>query len=213
MHLVGRAMEKKSLARIVVTAGLLAAVALVVVLSVQNRSLRAEYAALYRRASEPHAGMYAPTFRAVAISGESVTVGKAAGGGRQVLFVFTTTCPYCLASLPSWREIAAAVDTVRQPSVRTYGISLDSAEATRAYVRQHKLGFPVVGFPERKLVLLYRARAVPLTMVLDSAGRVLYSRLGVVDGRALIDSVLAVVRFRVQNAPRGAGDSATVARR
>lgn len=198
--------------RLLPTLGLLAATALVVVLSLKVRSLNERYSRLYERATRPYAGMFVPTFQASTLTGEPATVGKSDGKGRQVLFVFTTTCPYCKASLPAWRELAARFDTMRSPRVRVYGISLDSTGVTRRYVEQNRLPFPVVEFPEKKLAAIYRAQAVPVTAVLDEEGRMVYSHLGELSSRTDIDSVLTMVRWQ-RPAPKSAPARARTATR
>lgn len=190
--------------------GLTAAAALVVVLSLKVRDLNDRYAQVFERATRPYAGMYVPTFRTSALDGTPVTVGEAPASGRQVLFVFTTTCPYCKTTLPAWDVIAAELDTVRSVPVGVYGISLDSAEVTRRYVAENRLPFPVVRFPEDKLAAIYRAQTVPLTLVLDEQGRTIHSRLGEMTERAAIDSVLAAVRWKPE--PRPAAQTAAAAR-
>ena len=181
--------------------GLTAAAALVVVLSLRVRDLNERYARLQERAVFPYAGMYVPTFRTATLAGEPVTVGEAEGEGRQVLFFFTTTCPYCKSSLPAWKEITAKLDTVRSLPVAVYGISLDSAEVTRRYAEENRLPYPVLRFPEEKLASIYRARAVPVTAVLDAEGRMIHSRVGELSDRAAIDSVLAMVRWKPEPRP------------
>ena len=170
---------------------LIVAAALAVVLAMQNRALRADYAALRERTALPHPGLYVPTFQTTTAGGQPVTIGEAAESGRQLLFVFNTTCPYCRASLPAWNRIAASLDSAGEPAVAVYGISLDSAEETRRYVAEHGLTFPVVRFPQRKLSVLYRTGIVPQVLVLDQGGQVVYARAGVLEERAARDSVIA----------------------
>src|SRR5690606_10199908 len=81
---------------------------LLFVLAVQNRSLRADRTLLIRRSLEPHRGLYVPTFAASAIQGGRLTVGEGAPGSCQVLLIFTTTCPYCRASIPAWKSLLTA---------------------------------------------------------------------------------------------------------
>ena len=171
---------------------LAAALVLVVVLARQQQVLRARYDELNRRLQWPHVGMFVPTFRAATLDGDSVTIGRVGGGGRQVLFFLTTTCPYCIQSLESWRALAAACDSL--DGVDVYVVSLDSIAETRLYVGRHRLRAPVAFLPEAKLAALYRAHRVPVTMVVDSAGRVRYARRGVFEGREARDSVLAALR-------------------
>lgn len=187
---------------------LTAAAALVVVLSLKVRDLNERYSKLFERATRPYAGMFVPTFQTTTLEGAPVTVGEAPGRGRQVLFVFTTTCPYCQSTLPAWREIKASLDTVRSVPVAVYGISLDSADSTRTYAAQNKLPFPVVRFPQDKLTSIYRAGSVPLTVVLDEEGRMIHSHLGELRERASIDSVLAMVRWKPEPRPAQPGRAA-----
>jgi peroxiredoxin len=180
---------------------LTAAAALVVVLSLKVRDLNDRYAKMAERATRPYKGMFVPTFQTTTLEGAPVTVGESPGAGRQVLFVFTTTCPYCQSTLPAWREIKASLDTVRSVPVAVYGISLDSARLTRGYAAKNRLPFPVVHFPQDKLTALYRAGSVPLTVVLDEQGRMIHSHLGELKGRTAIDSVVAMVHWKPEPRP------------
>ena len=160
-----------------------------VVLARQNGDLRERMARVQRDASWPRAGLFAPTFTAAALDGRSLTVGERGDGGRQLLLYFTTTCPYCRASLPAWRELAALADTLASPRVEVIGVVLDSAHRAPAYAAEHVLPYPVVPLASTKLRSLYRARSVPLVMVVGHDGRVLFARTGVLEDRAAIDSV------------------------
>ena len=176
-----------------VQAALVVSLALVVVLTWRVRQMRSAYRDLYARTIQPHVGLHVPTFSTTAIDGRPVTVGRTATGQRQLLFVFTTTCPYCLATLPAWRRLAATTSGSGL-AVETIGISLDSATVTESYSRMHSLPYPVVLFPESKLQAIYRTNAVPITLLLDDNGQVLFYHLGVLN-RATEDSVKALSRF------------------
>lgn len=79
--------------------------------------------------------------------------------------------------------------------MQVLGITLDAADSTRRYVAEHALPYPVLTFPQRKLKRLYRAVAVPQTVVLDWRGTVLYAKTGILDSVTL-DSVYAAVGDR-----------------
>lgn len=134
-----------------VAAALAAAVALVAVLGMQRRAQDERYAALLRDTSLPRGRMYVPTFTAPTVDGSSVTVGERRDGGKQVLFLFTTTCPYCKASLPAVREVALAAAQELAPGATMYGIVLDSLSLAAEYASVNDLRFPIVEFPARKL--------------------------------------------------------------
>jgi len=165
-----------------------AALALVAILATQNRSLRDRYGDLAERATRAHAGIFVPTFQSTTLTGAPVTIG-AAEGERQVLFFYRSDCPYSRASIPAWNRIAEAADS--RADLSAYGVALDSLHVALQHAAEHDLRFPVTTLPERKLATLYRIVGVPLTMVLDKDGRVLYVRTEVVAGDAAIDSVLS----------------------
>ncbi len=141
-------MSVLKLSRLLGPVALLVAAALVVTLAVQNRTLRTRYNALVKRDRLPYPGLYMPTFQATTLGGELVTIGEVGEDERQLLFVFNTTCPYCRASIPAWRRIAARLDSVGKPAVRMLGISLASEEETRRYVSEHAFPFPVARYPQ-----------------------------------------------------------------
>jgi peroxiredoxin len=165
-----------------------------VVLAFQNRTLREELRTLRRRGERPYPGLLVPSFRAVTLAGDSVTIGERVPGVRQVLFIFNTTCGFCRETLPYWSRIADELRTEERREVEVYGISVDSEAETRRYVREEGLSFPVVRFPEAKLVRLYRAEGVPRTLVLDHEGEVLYARAGSFGSQSVVDSIIAAAR-------------------
>jgi peroxiredoxin len=172
---------------------LIAASALVVVLSNRLRDLSADYQALRLRSTLPHAGIVVPTFRTVTLARGPVTVGEVVdSAARQVLFVFNTTCPYCRGIIPVWHQMTDSVKRLGRP-VQVLAISLDSVDTTRHYVAEHALRYPVLTFPQPKLERLYRAVAVPQTLVLDWRGTVLYARTGALDSASLDSGYAAVI--------------------
>ena len=182
--------------RFALPAALAVSLGLVVVLARQKTAQDERYASLQESTILPRPGVFVPTFTASTLDGSSVTIGERPDSGKQVLFAFTTTCPYCLASLPAIREIAAAAVEMQKPSVAMVGIALDTLELARAYAASNALSFPIVEFPARKLRYLYRARSVPIILVLDAEGRIVLGRVGVLTDRAAVDSVLAAMRWK-----------------
>ena len=170
-------------------------------------ALGAEYDRVLGLASTLHSGSVVPAFRAATLNGDSVTIGEAPGPDtRQVLFVLTTTCPYCKATLPVWSRLADSLTRLPNHSIQVIAISLDSLQATRRFVTEHALSYPVVTFPSPRLRRLYRAGAVPMTVVLDKDGRVLHARTGLLDVPAVLDSIhrAATLPLRSSNGATGA---------
>lgn len=168
------------------------AVGVVVLLARAHRQLDARYQRLAERTAWLHAGSYVPLVAATTLGGDTLTLGAPPDGARQVLLVFTTTCPYCLASLRAWRLLAARADSLFRTggaAPQIVGLSLDSLPATTTYVYENSLRFPISHFPTRRDQALYRARSVPLILVIDADNRVVYSRMGVLTNPAAVDSV------------------------
>jgi peroxiredoxin len=187
------------LTRILPYAALALAAVLVVVLAQQKRGLitQVERAQLQLRQarSEPIRGQYFPAFTATALDGGQATIGELPAPGKQVLLMYTTTCPYCLSSIPAWKRITAAVDTMWSVRATVYGVSLDSVDVTRQYVAKHRLPYRTIRFPNEKMARIYRAGTVPLTVVLDEQGRTIYTRTGELKSPAAIDSVMQAIRW------------------
>jgi cytochrome c biogenesis protein CcmG/thiol:disulfide interchange protein DsbE len=188
--------------RILPYAALALAAVLVVVLGQQKRGLiqqveKAQYD-LREARTTPMRGMWMPAFQAATLEGQPTTIGEVPGDsvGRQVLLMYTTTCPYCLSSIPAWKQLKAAADTMTSVRAAVYGVSLDSVNVTRDYITKHQLPYPTVRFPNEKLAGMYRAGTVPVTLVLDAQGRTIYSRVGELKSPASIDSVMQAIRWR-----------------
>lgn len=188
------------LVRVLPLVALAAAAVLVVVLGQQKRALITQVEKtqmeLRQARTEPLRGMYMPAFQASTLEGAPATIGEVPGEGRQVLLMYTTTCPFCLSSIPAWKQVTAAVDTMKGTRATVYGVSLDSADVTRQYITKHGLPYQTVRFPSEKVAGMYRAGTVPVTMVLDEQGRTIYSRTGELREKAAIDSVVAAIQWR-----------------
>jgi peroxiredoxin len=192
---------KDRLVRSLPYVALAAAAVLVVVLGQQKRDLIAKVEQtqlqLRQASTEPMRGMYMPAFQAQPVEGgQPATIGQLPAEGRQVLLMYTTTCPYCLSSIPAWKQITATVDTMTSIRATVWGVSLDSVNATRQYITKHALPYSTVRFPSDKVAAMYRSGTVPITLVLDENGRTIYSRTGELKERIAIDSVIAAIRWR-----------------
>jgi peroxiredoxin len=174
----------------IVLIALLMSCTLIVILGQRLGSLSKAYLEVRRLATTLHTGSVVPSFRTVTLSGDSLTIGDAPDTAmRQVLFVLNTTCPYCEATLPVWAKMGDSLPKLQPGRIRVAGISLDSLRQTVAYVAEHRIGYPMLLFPEYRMKRLYRAQTVPQTLVLDGNGTVLYAHIGVLKDPAVIDSV------------------------
>lgn len=184
----------------VLALALLAATFLVVVLVRRLDALSLAYSRVRTLASTLHGGSVVPGFQTTTIAGDSVTIGEAVDtNARQVVFVLTTSCPYCKATLPIWARMADSLGHPGATRVQVIALSLDSLDTSRRYAEEHQLQYPMATFPTTKLKRLYRANLVPTTAVLDHEGRVLYAHAGLLDNPAVLDSLYLAARAPVRS--------------
>jgi len=144
---------------------LIASVGLLIRTAQRKQSARQSWKDLYDLAMNPHPGM--------------------------LLFFFTTSCPYCRASVPMWKTLGQSAGS--RDDVDVYGVAVDSSHALTDYEREHDLTYPVIRMANARFARLFRVSGVPLTMIVDPGGQVAYARRGEFSSQALIDSVRAVL--------------------
>lgn len=171
-------------------AALLAALVLLVALGRKHRELGKNLAIVRSQLGVLNAGDAVPILHTLSVAGDSVHVGDAQPGHRQVLFFLTKECPFCRATMPAWRAIADAVrDSGGIVSVVAMGI--DSADQLPAYLKSNGITVPVIALTDRRMRKLFRAAAVPQTVVLGEDGAVLYARTGQIVNSQVRDSVIS----------------------
>lgn len=122
-----------------------------------------------------------------------VTCWGAAGPGAGTV-LFTTTCPYCQRSAPTVLRAARQLQANLPGRPQLLGVcQCDAAQAAR-YAHVHGFDFPVVTLTDRRTLMLFRARNVPLLMAIDGQGRVRHSRLGVFDTTERVQDLVAALR-------------------
>lgn len=180
------------LTRALVFAALVLAAGLVAVLAAQNRSLREQVAHFRRERRVLHEGVVVPAFHTTTVQGDPVLIGDPPPGGRQLLMILNASCPYCLTTLPRWKEIVARVRDAGAPA-DAYVVSLDPDSVTAAYLAEHRFNLPAITFPDQRTALVYRAIGVPITVVIGEGGQVLYGRPGLISKRSTVDSILTAL--------------------
>jgi peroxiredoxin len=165
---------------------------LLLVLTARHRQLRHEY--IEHRGAELRIqrGIYLPGIAATAARGEVVTVAQSPEGTRQVLFLLTAACPFCAATLPSWKHIARELGSDERIDV--IALTTDPQNVAMRHARAVDLSVPLVSFPDRRAAWLYRAYTVPQTVVIDHEGLVLHVRHGVISTSEAADSVITAAR-------------------
>jgi peroxiredoxin len=166
---------------------------LVAVLAWQNRGLRQDRSELVDRIRHPYPGMYVPVVDAKSLTGESIALGRPEVG-RQVLFFFNHTCPYCLASAPTIADAGRELRSEFRGRAQMLGVCDCSEAQAGEYATRHSFDFPVVTMRDSRYLALYRARTVPVLMVVDREGRVRHALQGVFDKPQQVRKLMAVLR-------------------
>jgi hypothetical protein len=137
-------------------------------------------------------------------------VGAPSPGAYQILVFFTTTCPYCLESIPAWRSIGEAAGA--DPTVELIGISLDPEQETRAYLAEHCLDLPVVVLdPRSRWLTLFRMRGVPFIAVIDSTRVLTHARFAAISlPSTALDSILMIATNGNSDMSGGGGAEGTL---
>lgn len=119
------------------------------------------------------------------LAGDKKALASVLNGGG-LLAVFTTTCPYCEATLPFWSELAKEVT---QRGWSFVPVSLHDAERTRAYLSSRELGWSTwtPGSPDDRQAL--NVKLVPTTALVDRSGEVIAAWRGALDEH-LVEEIL-----------------------
>ncbi|NUO78353.1 MAG: redoxin family protein [Lysobacter sp.] len=174
------------------------ACALVVVLGVQNRQLRRDYAALIDETARPQVGSWLPSAEAATLAGPKLVLGRAAGE-RQLLYFFDPTCPVCEASVPAILDLGRALQRQDPAQVQMVGVARQDAPALAAYLRARGFDFPVA-LSTPKIRALFKLNLVPLLVVVDRDGRVVYSHVGKIDTKEQVPTILTALRATERHA-------------
>lgn len=161
-------------------------------ISTKHRKLREEFLEHRRSDDRASVGQFVPAFASPTVNNTLVSIGDPKGNDRQLLIFLTSACPYCRQTLPIWKAVAHRVDSLSLRSVEMIGLTTDSVRLATNYSATNTLPFPLVVFPSPRLVATYHAFRVPQTIVVDSSGRVLYARSGVLTPPA-VDSLWTAV--------------------
>ncbi len=169
--------------RPLIIAALAASLILNAGLAIRYRQLLAKYQLERVLSRLPQRGLQYPEFQAVGADGDTVWIGSNDRGHRQLIFIVSKTCPYCVQTIPFWKQLLEDLTAAAPGRFEAFAIALDTVPVTQRYLDSAGLRVKVVGFPDRRNTLLARATNTPQTLVLDDDGWVRFARVGlVVDG-------------------------------
>ena len=118
----------------------------------------------------------AKAFAVLSPSGGSLRLADSKGKVIMLNF-WATWCPPCREEMPAIQRL---YDRFRSEGFVVLALSIDNESSTvvGAFVREHKLTFPVGLDPKMSVAQAYGARALPSTYLIDRQGRVVAMALG-----------------------------------
>jgi peroxiredoxin Q/BCP len=146
-------------------------------------------------------GELAPDFTLTDQEGRAVTLSEHRGKRNVILFFYPKDeTPVCTKESCRFRDEYARV---READAEVYGISADSDASHAAFAQNHRLPFPLLSDPGRKVHKLYGATTgfglLPsrVSLVIDKSGRVAHRTVNQFSADAHVDGALdALVRLR-----------------
>lgn len=164
--------------------------AIVVVLTLELDSSRRDTRVWRDRANSLVLRSFAPMSEGRSVDGASVQFGRTDGRG-QLYLVYRTDCVFCERSLVAWMDLFQAAHA---SAVDVLGVSLSSEEETRSYQAEHALPFVSAVVEDQRVRDIHRFWSVPQTIILAPDGRVLFTRIGMMEPGPGLDSAKAVLQ-------------------
>lgn len=155
-------------ANVVLTIAVVLALAFLVVMSRRNIVMSQEYERLkkdFDRFGTLEVGDIVPSFGGTDLDGRPVNV-DFDSARTHLLLIFSTSCAACSRQLSVWSQF---VPDVTVESCTVHGISLDSAEETRAFLNGVER-IPTLIPSRNTFVRAYRVRQVPQTILVSKTG-------------------------------------------
>jgi peroxiredoxin len=91
--------------------------------------------------------------------------------GRQLIFVFSTKCRFCMANMKAWQYVASKA---KERNLTVYAVSMDSLAMTRSYIAQNGfVNYDVyVPIDIARFARKNRIGGVPITVIRSRFGNV-----------------------------------------
>ena len=122
-------------------------------------------------------GSPAPAYRAVSLSGDSVSIGQQRGKVL-LLNVWATWCHPCRTEIP---ELRAIHDKYKSRGLELVGISVDSDGADdgiRAFIDEFKMSYAIWRDPDERVSSQFLIVGVPATFLIDRDGILRWRKTG-----------------------------------
>lgn len=122
-------------------------------------------------------GTEAPAYAARTLDGDSVSLATLRGEAV-LLNVWATWCPPCREEMPDLQEIH---EEFGQEGLRVVGVSIDASgadELVREFLDENGITYSILRDPGERITSLFPTPGVPITLLIDAEGTVVWRHLG-----------------------------------
>ncbi len=159
----------------ILIAAFAATIALVVMLGLQNRELKRDLGSLRDEHTLPRVGAQLPHVVTQSLDQREIEIART-DGPPQMLFYFTTECPYSIASMRYVRELA---NSAARLNVQFVGVSSEeNPEKLRRFMEEHQVSFPVVNLRDPRTRRQFDFRISPTLFFVGPSGQTLAQHIG-----------------------------------
>jgi thiol-disulfide isomerase/thioredoxin len=127
----------------------------------------------------PSVGAVMPPYSAELLGGGKFNV-EAQKGNVTLLNIWATWCPPCRAEIPDLQKLH---DRYSSRGFNVVGVSVDAEGASqevRDFVREKAMRYPVVLDPEGALADMFETPVIPMSVLVDREGKVVWVHQGTV---------------------------------
>lgn len=127
--------------------------------------------------SHGEVGDRAPEYGAVDLAGDSITLASLQGA-PVLLNIWATWCPPCRKEMPDLQELH---ETFAPHGLQVVGVSIDAGgadEAVRQFLEEYDVTYQILRDPSDRISSVFMTQGVPVTVLIDASGIVLWRRLG-----------------------------------
>ena len=122
-------------------------------------------------------GDRAPAYAGATLAGDTVSLARLRGE-PVLLNIWATWCPPCREEMPL---LQALHEEFEGAGLRVVGVSTDAAgadELVRDFLAEYGITYTILRDPGERIMSIFPAPGVPLTVLIDSEGRVAWRHLG-----------------------------------
>lgn len=117
-------------------------------------------------------GKKAPPFKLLTIDGEEIELESFAKDKVSLLVFGATWCPHCVHEIPILKEY---YNEFKEDGFEVLGIDIqESKKKVKSFAERNKINYPVVLDSNAKVARLYKVVGIPLNIVLDKNGVIVY---------------------------------------